>query len=133
MTEHDPRSRFEDEGIPDLQDGTPQQQWAEDPQEHPLPGDRPVAVHTYGTTAEEQRQGEPLDGRLARERPDVGVEGDDTDGAYPVWSADEPAGRLVEDDEGVRTDTEKDAVANEVGADGGGFTAEEEAVRVRPE
>jgi hypothetical protein len=71
MPEHDPRSRFEDEGIPDLQDGTPQQQWAVDPQEAPLPGDRPMAIDDFGTTAEEQVEGEPLDGRLDREEPEA--------------------------------------------------------------
>jgi hypothetical protein len=35
----DPASPLEDEGIPDLQDGTPQQQWANDPQQHPVPGE----------------------------------------------------------------------------------------------
>lgn len=68
--EHDPHSRFEDEGIPDLQDGTPQQQWAVDPQEAPLPADRPIAVDDFGTTVDEQIQGEPLDGRLSREIPE---------------------------------------------------------------
>src|SRR5690606_22231423 len=48
VTERDPRSRFEDEGIPDLQNGTPEQQWAEDPQEAPLPADYPVGVDEYG-------------------------------------------------------------------------------------
>ncbi|MFG1945825.1 DUF5709 domain-containing protein [Nonomuraea sp. NPDC048826] len=74
MTEHtperDPRSRLEDEGIPDLQDGTPGQRWAEDPQEAPVPGDRPVGVDDFGTTADEQIQGESLDGRLEREVPE---------------------------------------------------------------
>jgi hypothetical protein len=70
VPEHDPRSRLEDEGIPDLQEGTPQQQWAVDPQEAPVPGDAPVAADDYGTTAGEQIQGEPLDGRLSREEPE---------------------------------------------------------------
>lgn len=139
MTEHDPRSRFEDEGIPDLQDGTPQQQWAQDPQEAPLPGERPAAVDDYGTTAEEQRQGESLDGRLARERPDVGEgerSGGDVEGGEEYggeFGEDEQAGRLVEPDEGARPDTEEDAVARDAGSDAGGFSAEEDAVRVRPE
>lgn len=74
MTRHtpepDPRSRFEDEGIPDLQDGTPGQQRAVDPQEAPLPADHPVAVDDYGTTVDEEVQGEPLDSRLDREVPE---------------------------------------------------------------
>ncbi|WP_433498671.1 DUF5709 domain-containing protein [Sphaerimonospora sp. CA-214678] len=68
--EHDPHSRFEDEGIPDLQDGTPQQQWAVDPQEAPLPADHPAAVDDYGTTVDEMMRGEPLAGRLSREMPE---------------------------------------------------------------
>ncbi|TDC01260.1 hypothetical protein E1267_32450 [Nonomuraea longispora] len=78
VPEHDPRSRFEDEGIPDLQDGTPQQQWSVDPQEAPLPADEPVAVEDFGTTDDEQIQGESLSGRLEREaseeQPMFGVE-----------------------------------------------------------
>jgi hypothetical protein len=70
MPEHDPHSRFEDEGIPDLQDGTPQQEWAVDPQEAPLPADHPVAVDDFGTTVEEQIEGEPLDLRVDREVPE---------------------------------------------------------------
>jgi hypothetical protein len=79
---HDPGSRFEDAGIPDLQDGTPEQQWAEDPEEMPLPGERPNASIDWGTTAEEQFEGEPHDGRLKRERPDPALTeiGDDLEG-----------------------------------------------------
>jgi hypothetical protein len=68
--ERDPHSKFEDEGIPDLQAGTPEQQWAVDPQEAPLPADHPVAVDDFGTTADEQLQGEPLDQRVEREVPE---------------------------------------------------------------
>ncbi|MFI6789937.1 DUF5709 domain-containing protein [Nonomuraea sp. NPDC050383] len=97
--EHDPRSRFEDEGIPDLQDGTPEQQWAVDPQEAPLPGDRPIAVDEHGTTIDEQIQGESLDGRLSREVPDdqplYEVDG-------PATVRDETAG---DDDERVTEDS----------------------------
>ncbi|MFC9978107.1 DUF5709 domain-containing protein [Spirillospora sp. NPDC127200] len=128
MSEYDPErrsgSRLEDEGIPDLQDGTPQQQWAEDPQEMPVPGDEPVALDDFGTTAEEVREGEGLDGRLAREEPERPLPGNE-----PA----RPAGRLVEEDEGVRTDTEKDAVARDVGGDGGGYSAEERAMRIEDE
>jgi hypothetical protein len=125
MTDRDPRSEFEDEGIPDLQDGFPEQQWAEDPQQAPLPGDEPVAVDDYGTTETEQREGEPLDGRLRREEPDPALDVDPGEGG-----TSSAAGRLVGKDEGVRDDTEKDAVADDVGYDTGGFTAEEDAVRI---
>jgi hypothetical protein len=60
---------LEDDGIPDLQDGVPEQDWMEDPQFAPVPGERPSASVDYGTTAAEQAEGESLDGRLAREIP----------------------------------------------------------------
>jgi Family of unknown function (DUF5709) len=123
MTERDPRSEFEEQGIPDLQDGYPEQGWAEDPQQAPVPGDEPVAVDDFGTTVEEQREGEPLEGRLRREQPD----------RSPGEEPPPRAGRLVQDDEGVRDDTESDEVATDVGADAGGFSAEEAAVRVEDE
>lgn len=68
--EPDPHSEFEDAGIPDLQDGTPQQQQAVDPQQAPLPGDRPMGLDEFGTTVEEQIEGEPLDLRVGREVPE---------------------------------------------------------------
>lgn len=123
MTERDPRSELEDQGIPDLQDGFPEQNWAEDPQQAPIPGDEPMAVDDYGTTAEEQREGESLDGRLRREEPETGTH--ETDPAL--------AGRLVQQDEGVRDDTESEEVATDVGPDTGGFTAEESAMHVEDE
>ncbi|MFC7729434.1 DUF5709 domain-containing protein [Actinomadura keratinilytica] len=83
-----------------------------------------MALDEYGTTEEEMHEGEPLDTRLAREEPDVTEVPDE-----PY----RPAGRIVEEDEGVRTDTEKDAVARDVGDDGGGFTAEERAMHIEDE
>jgi Family of unknown function (DUF5709) len=126
MTERDFDSELEDDGIPDLQDGYPQQYWAEDPQRAPVPGDRPIALDDFGTTAEEQREGESLDGRLSREEPDVGEPGAST--ATPRETA-----RLVQQDEGVHTDTESQEIATDVGQDTGGFTAEEAAMRVEDE
>ncbi|WP_329245155.1 DUF5709 domain-containing protein [Actinoallomurus sp. NBC_01490] len=125
MTNRDPRSELEEQGIPDLQDGYPEQQWAEDPQQAPVPGDEPVAVEDFGTTAEEEREGESLDGRLSREEPDVGARG--------ATETPRGAGRLVQQDEGVRDDTESEEVAEDVGPDTGGFTAEEAAIRVERE
>jgi hypothetical protein len=129
-------SRFEDEGIPDLQEGTPEQHWSRDPQEAPLPGREPTAVLDHGTTGAEQREGQPHDLRLSREEPDVGPDDIPAD-AEPDLDADDPAfdevGRLVAPDEGARVDDEKDEVATDVGPDFGGFTAEEAAMHVEPE
>jgi hypothetical protein len=66
-----PGDRFEAEGIQDPgelepeQAATGQDEGASEP-----PHDYPVAVEDFGTTPAEQREGESLDGRLAREVPD---------------------------------------------------------------
>ena len=61
----------EDEGLPDVaQDDSPTMERAEDPEFAPLPGERPGASVDFGTTSQEQAEGESLDGRLARELPD---------------------------------------------------------------
>lgn len=70
QTARDAELELEDEGIPDLEDGSPQAAWAEDPEFLPVPGDAPGASVGYGTTAVEQSEGESLTGRLARELPD---------------------------------------------------------------
>lgn len=93
MTEdegHDPGAEPEDEGIPDLQDGSPEAELASDPQRPSVPGDEPVAVESYGTTFAEQVAGESLEERLAEEEPDVGDEAAEQ-------PADEPAGQLSDD------------------------------------
>ena len=89
----------------------------------------------YGTTAEEERQGESLDLLLAEEEPDVGV-GDEeewSDEDYPRDDDHVPdprSGRLVAPDEGAHSDDEKDVVAQDVGIDGGGAAAEEAAIHL---
>jgi hypothetical protein len=95
----------------------------------------------WGTTASEQAQDETIDQRITQEEPDPGtaygapdnesgldrrpgdqVGGDDPDAiaAEDDWLGDAEvgdaeAGELVEPDEGVRTDTEKDLEAREAG------------------
>lgn len=108
---------------------------ADGPDPAALPGDEPQAIERFGTTAEEQRQGEPLDAKIARESlepaidepqatrdADVFAEApiEPTDSAVSMYDTPEgePVGRLVEDGEG----------AHDVGADGGGATAEERAI-----
>jgi len=129
----DPGSRFEDAGIPDLQDGTPEQQQAEDPQELPLPGDAPNASVDWGTTAEEQLEGEPLDVRLAREEPDAALE--EINGAPRRREDvdDAEVGRLVNEERLQPGDTQPDTDATDVGMDGGGLTQEERAIHLEPE
>jgi hypothetical protein len=68
-------------GVPEYADDdsdadldVPSTREADGPDPAPLPPDRedgPLALDEFGTTAEEQRHGEPLGARLAREEPEV--------------------------------------------------------------
>jgi len=80
-----------------------------------------------------------LDQRLAEEVPDLAA-GQDGDGVGDLAGGDgelrddqvgtERSGRLVAPDEGAHADREHDAVAEDVGIDGGAASAEEAAVHV---
>ena len=111
--------------------------------------DRWSAGIRYGTTVEEEQEGESLDQQLAEEEPDVAfdaddedndesgafagdedIAGEDIDGLLLDDGPDPRAGRLVAEDEGAHADEEADLVASDVGPDAGGATAEEAAVHV---
>ena len=92
------------------------------------PIDHPVAVTDFGTTANEQRDGESLDGRLAREVPDPALDVEVPYVSEAEGIGDAPAGRIVELDEGAREDTVKENVAIDVGRDEGQRSAEEAAM-----
>jgi hypothetical protein len=112
---------LDQEGIPDLEGPLPGKAATGDPQEGaPPPTDRPASTD-YGVTADEQSRPEPLDVRLARERPDV-----EELGAAPE------AGVLVEpEDEALGlADDEKDLVARAADDELSGLSAEEAAVHV---
>ena len=113
------------------------------------PPERPRGVDAFGTTLAEQRQGESIEQRLAHEEPDPAnafedplaesdmVGGDDVDaiaaeddflGDGEVGSR--RSGRLMAPDEGTHEDTESDMVADDMGIDGGGSSAEEAAMHI---
>jgi hypothetical protein len=92
------------------------------------PVERPVAVNDWGTTAEETREGESLDGRLAREEPDPALDVEVPYLSEAEGIGDAPAGRIVDLDEGVRTDDVKENVAYDAGRDDGMRSAEEAAM-----
>ncbi len=136
----EPPSEAEAEGIPDPGFSDPTQIIAGDTEATiEPPHDTGIAVDEWGTTAREQAEGESLDGRLAREEDDVlaavDQPADESEGADTPFDerAGQGVGRLVEPDEGARTDTEKDMVASDVGTDLGGYTAEESAMHLEPE
>ena len=117
------------------------------------PPEKPLGVDRWGTTAWEQSQDETIDQRILQEEPDPNtaygapdnesgldedegdmVGGDDPD-AIPaendfVGDMGQLAGRLVDPDEGVREDQEKDLVAEDVGISGAGASAEEAAMHI---
>ena len=121
-----------------------------------VPPERWSAGIRYGTTEEEQAEGESLDQLLAEEDPDDTEEeledalelddeepedvedfdedddaGDeDVDGLLLDDGPDPRAGRLVAEDEGAHPGEEEDLVATDVGIDGGGATAEEAAMHI---
>jgi hypothetical protein len=109
---------LDDEGMPDLAGPLPEKAMTGDPQEGlSPPADAPRATVDFGTTAEEQRQGESLDLRLARENPDVAPP---DDGIVPELVGDP----LLDDreDELVDVDQRQDPAV--------GRSAEEDAVHV---
>jgi hypothetical protein len=83
----------------------------------------------FGTTADEALEGETLDQRVAQEEPEA-----DPYEQQPEQVGGEVgrerAGRLVDPDEGIGEDEEKDLVGDDVGIDGAGSSAEEAAVHV---
>lgn len=129
QTARDAELELQDEGIPDLEDGSPEAAWAEDPEFMPVPRDDPGASTDFGTTASEQSEGESLTGRLARELPD--------DAELPRRADDpEQAGMQLEQDGLTQPgdDSFTDSVSDDVAAtaDGrvGGEGPEEAAVHV---
>lgn len=128
---------------------------ADGPAPAALPAERedgPLALDEFGTTAEEQRRGESLAGRLVREEPDTAPppSAADLSDPRPVDPrTDSPVsmyersgtdlvtggrvGRLVQPDQGGREDTEPDEIAVDAGTSGGGASAEELALHEIPD
>ncbi len=128
---------YEEAGLPATDDVLPGKQITGDPQDELMvPGDEPIAVDAWGTTALEEMQGEPLDVRLSHEEPEVlaavdepASEEENSDNPYPT-DREESVGRLVDIDEGLGEDIDADMIGGDVGTDGGGFSAEERAMHI---
>jgi hypothetical protein len=86
----------------------------------------------FGNTPAEEREGESLEQRIAQEEPEpdpyAAAAAEDEHVGGEVGT--ERAGRLVAEDEGLGPDEEKDLVAEDIGIDGAGASAEEAAVHV---
>ena len=108
------------------------------------PPDRaPKGYDDYPTEAE-RLQGESLDEKLAEEEPDVDPYAEDDDDAdhedenalddqLGLDEADERTGRLVAPDSGLGEDVDKQELADDVGIDGAGASAEEAAMHLTRE
>jgi hypothetical protein len=102
------------------------------------PPERPWAVEHLGVTAEEGREGETLDQRLAEELPDIaepsgdgigdceGTDGEPLDNEVGAGRS----GRLVAPNEGAHEDEESGLIATDVGIDGAAASAEEAAMHI---
>jgi len=123
---------YEEGGVPDIADDDLQTAAAaEDPQFAPVPGERANASVDFGTTAEEQSEGESLDGRLAREVPDVLEQAD----VRPAEAHDRTVPQLDQDaDTDLAGDSGTDTVGDDVLATGeaatGGEGPEERAMHL---
>lgn len=102
------------------------------------PPEKPLGVSKYGTTGEEQREGESLDGRLAQEVPDEDpLQASDRDdapednGPEEDDAGDERAGRVATTDEEPGAVRNNRVLGRDVGIDGGAASAEEAAVHIQ--
>jgi len=124
----------EDDGVLDASDTLDDNRVADPLDTGIAPADRWAGADRFGTTVAEQRAGESLDQRLAEEEPDVDPyteAPDDEDELTRRGYEQEPrSGRLVAEDAGFGEDDQADLVAQDVGVDGGGASAEEAAVHV---
>jgi hypothetical protein len=129
----------QEDGAPlDLQDAVDERTYDDILDEGYSPPERPLGVTKHGTTAAEQHEGETLDQRLEQEVPDVTPQPGDGLGDLPGGEGEpvDPeaggarAGRLTAPDEGARTDTTKELVAEDQGIDGGAAGAEEAAMHI---
>jgi hypothetical protein len=102
------------------------------------PPDRPWELNDYGLTAREAAEHESLNGRLARELPDIMIpDGDglgdtsDTDGElYDNEAGTARSGRLIDVEATGEIDDYAYLYAVDIGRDGGAASAEEAAVHI---
>jgi hypothetical protein len=98
------------------------------------PPEKWSAGQGFGNTAYEEATGESLDQRLAQEDPESdpydATSTEDDEELDDGEVGEQRAGRLVDPDEGLGEDTEKDLVGDDVGIDGAAASAEEAAVHI---
>ncbi len=126
----------DDEDQPSNIDGLPDPDVDDELDRGYSPPERWSPGQGFGNTAYEEATGASLDQRIAQEDPEAdpydaaSVDDEDLDDGEV---GAERAGRLVDPDEGLGEDTEKDLVADDVGIDGAAASAEEAAVHIVPD
>ncbi|MGW0792499.1 DUF5709 domain-containing protein [Streptomyces sp. NPDC002911] len=103
------------------------------------PPEKPLGVSKYGTTGEEQKEGESLDRRLAQEVPeddprlvaDRADDGPEDNGPEEGDAGDERAGRVATADEATGPERNNRVLGRDVGIDAGAASAEEAAVHIQ--
>ena len=124
----------EDDGVLDTSESLDDDRVADPLDTGIAPADRWAGANRFGTTIAEQRAGESLDQRLAEEEPDVDpdaeVPDDEDELARRGYEREPRSGRLVAENAGFGEDDEADLVAEDVGVDAGGASAEEAAIHV---
>ena len=95
------------------------------------PPEKYSAGQGYGNTPWEEEHRETIDQRIDQEEPDPDPYAEvDDDFVDDGEVGDRRAGRLVDPDEGLGEDTEKDLVGDDVGIDGAAASAEEAAMHI---
>jgi hypothetical protein len=121
------------EGVPDLDGPLPRKAETGDPQEGGAPpADRPSSLG-YGTTAAEERAGEPLDVSLRQEQREVTESDVDPDDAERDVAQDPIQLVRPEDEDVGLPDTEKDEFARAADPETAALSAEEAAMHIEPE
>jgi hypothetical protein len=126
----------EDDGVLDASDTLDDDRTGDPLDTGIVAADHWTAANRFGTTAAEERAGESLAQLLAQEEPDIdryaAVADDEDEDELTRRGYDREArtGRLVADDEGLGEDQQAEAVAWDVGIDGGAASAEEAAIHL---
>ena len=95
------------------------------------PPEKYSAGQGYGNTPWEEEHRETIDQRIGQEEPDADPYAEtDDDFLDDGEVGDRRAGRLVDPDEGLGEDEEKDLVGDDVGIDDAAASAEEAAVHI---
>src|SRR4051794_6632332 len=99
------------------------------------PPEKYSAAQGYGNTPWEEEHRETIDQRVGQEEPEPDPYAEAVDTRLDDFTddgevGDRRAGRLVDPDQGLGEDTEKDLVGDDVGIDGAAASAEEAAVHI---